>query len=67
MSTTLRVVNATFTLLTILLALVAVYHWALWAFVWPFTAALSEALTWTVLALAAFVPVLVIERRQSGG
>lgn len=65
-STALRAADGLFTVVAILVGLYAVYRWAMYALVWSDQWAFAQALTWTVLALAAFVPVVLIERYTGG-
>lgn len=61
-STAVRVADGLFTVIAILVGVYAVYRWAMYALVWGDQWAFAQALTWTVLTLAAFVPVVLIER-----
>lgn len=64
---TLRVSHKFFTVIALLVALVALYQWATYALVWSDSWAFAQALTWSFLTVVAFVPVLGLERLQNRG
>jgi hypothetical protein len=67
MSTTLKVANGFFTIVAIVVALYTLTKWASAVLVWGDAFAFSQALTWTVITLVAFVPVFALDRIEGDG
>lgn len=66
-NSTLRVSHKFFTVIALLVALVAAYQWASYALMWSDQWAFAEALTWTFLTVVAFAPVFGVEHLQNRG
>jgi len=64
-STSLKVANGFFTIIGLLVALYTLSKWASFLLVWGDSWAFAQALTWTVVTVVAFVPVMAIEYFQN--
>jgi len=62
---TYKVANGFFTIIGLLVGLYTLSKWASFLLVWGDSWAFAQALTWTVVTVFAFVPVMAIEYFQN--